>query len=869
MAVLWPPSGLLLAALLLAPRRRWAHVVLAALPAAVLASVLRGRAPPLALGYFAGNALEAVAGAWLVLRFAGPRPSPATVRGALALATLPAAAAGVIVLAVRVGQVLLAGGTLSGTLWMFWGGSSLGALVVAPLLLAFAAEPPPRRLPTPRQAAAVGGLCAALALGLVAFARYGATPWPHEVVLVPPLVWATFRFGVRGATAAVAVTAVAVARLHPPDPSPIPAASAQVFLALVVVTVLFVTAASEERRRATADLARSRDLLESFFAQSPTGMFIKDERHRARVLSRNLVALLGARVEELLDLRVDEMFPGPFGEELLDLERAAVARGAPTEKEIRLGDRTFLDVVFPIPRAEGPPYVGGLAVEVTDRVRAEAALRASEERLRLIEAALDQASDAVWILEHDGRVLWANAAQARFAGVPKERLVGASLLDLVPGLDAEAWRRRWEETAARGVATREETLQAADGRLVPAEVASAVVEVGGRRYHVSSARDVSDRRRAEAAARLAGIGTLAAGDAHEINNPLAYVVSNLAWLHEQLAGGDGTAPASREEALRVVEDAQDGAVRVRGIVQHLRLFARPDETVGPVDVRAAARSAIILAQNELARHAALVTRFGDLPPVLGNENRLAQVFLHLLTNATHAIPAGRADRETIVVDVRAADGGERVIAEVSDTGRGIAPEIRERIFEPFFTTKAVGAGSGLGLFVCHGIVSGMGGRIEVESTPGSGSTFRVVLPAAKDVRPAAERAPPAGESARRGRVLVLDDDERVAWALRRVLHRQHDVDVSNDPRAALERVRAGESWDVVFCDLMMPGMTGMDWFDEVCRSAPALAARVVFMTGGAFTDAAREFLARVENARVEKPFAPDEIRALVSERVRE
>jgi nitrogen-specific signal transduction histidine kinase/CheY-like chemotaxis protein len=395
-------------------------------------------------------------------------------------------------------------------------------------------------------------------------------------------------------------------------------------------------------------------------------------------------------------------------------------------------------------------------------------------------------------------------------------------------------------------------------------VVAATIEFGGRRYVVYSVRDVSDRRHAEAAARLAGIGTLAAGVAHEINNPLAYVLANLAWLREELGKEQALPPA---ELRKVVEEAHDGAARVRDIVQSLRLFARPDETVGPVDVGAAARSAITLARNEIRHRAALVSRLPDVPPVLGNENRLAQVFLNLLTNAAQAIPAGHADRNEIRIEIR--PGGDRtVVAEVSDTGGGIPDEARAHLFEPFFTTKAVGAGMGLGLFVCHGIVAGMGGRIEVESRAGAGATFRLVLPAAPEVSGSVEPpAAPAPAPGRRGRILVLDDDERVATALRRILERDHDVDVATDPRAALERVRGGESWDVVFCDLMMPEMSGMDWFEEARRAAPDLGARVVFVTGGAFTDAAREFLERVPNARMEKPFTPDEVRAVVAERL--
>jgi PAS domain S-box-containing protein len=868
-AVWWPPSGLYLAALLLLPRRRWPLAAAAILPAAVLGSLLSGRPAGLALWFFLGNTLEAAAGAWLVARSTGPGPSPSTVRGAVALTLLPPLAAGGMMVALRGVQVLALGGEFSRSLWMFWGGSSLGAVLVAPLLLAWLEPRPPggrRRGAVAETSALIASLV--LAVGLVA--NRAEAPWAHEVVLVPPLLWAAIRFGPRGATLALVATALAVGLLPRaasgtagPAGISTTAPGLQFFLAALVVTVLLVAAASEERARAARELARSRDLLGSFFANVPTGLFVKDETHRAVVLSPHFASLLGAPLEPLLGKTVAETVPPPLGEELLALEKAAIERAVPVQREIRLGDRTFLDLAFPIPRAEGAPYVGGLALEVTDRVRAEEALRRSEERLRLLEAAIDQASDAVNVLEADGRIVWMNAAHARLLGRPKERLLGRSLLEVAPGIDPGDFRRRLDEVARRRVSVIDYPIRTADGRLAPGEVVAAAIDFGGRRYFVYSIRDVSDRRHAEAAARLAGIGTLAAGVAHELNNPLAYVLSNLSWLRERLAGAEAPAPA---EIRKVIDEAHDGATRVRDIVHNLRLFARPDERVGPVDVAAAARSAVTLAQNEIRHRAALVTRLGDVPPVLGNENRLAQVFLNLLTNAAQAIGDGHADRNEIRLEVRPGDAGG-VVAEVSDTGPGIPEEVRAHLFEPFFTTKAVGEGMGLGLFVCHGIVAGMGGRIEVESRPAAGSTFRLVLPAAEAPPRIETVEPPAPRPARRGRILVLDDDERVAAALRRILERDHDVEVATDARGVLERLRAGEAWDVVFCDLMMPDMSGMEWFEEARRASPALAPRVVFVTGGAFTDAARQFLAGVPNARIDKPFTPDEVRAAAAARL--
>jgi CheY-like chemotaxis protein len=203
--------------------------------------------------------------------------------------------------------------------------------------------------------------------------------------------------------------------------------------------------------------------------------------------------------------------------------------------------------------------------------------------------------------------------------------------------------------------------------------------------------------------------------------------------------------------------------------------------------------------------------------------------------------------------------------EITDTGGGIAPEVLPRIFDPFFTTKPVGVGTGLGLSICHGIVSGLGGEIQVDSVPRRGSTFRVLLPAASPAQRAASPAPsPGAAPERRGRILVVDDEPLVGRAVTRILS-QHEVVHRTSARAALADVAEGaERFDLVLCDLMMPEMTGMDLHARLRALAPALADRTIFLTGGAFTGGAREFLDRVPNARIEKPFDPETLRGLVA-----
>jgi nitrogen-specific signal transduction histidine kinase/CheY-like chemotaxis protein len=395
--------------------------------------------------------------------------------------------------------------------------------------------------------------------------------------------------------------------------------------------------------------------------------------------------------------------------------------------------------------------------------------------------------------------------------------------------------------------------------------ASALRDDGGSfRFALAVVEDVTEKKRLEAqlmlADRMASVGTLAAGVAHEINNPLAFILANLEFALAELRGTSVDA-----DIPRALSEARDGGLRVREIVRDLKAFSRADaEEREAVDLRRVLQSALGLAQNEIRHRARLEVEVGDVPKVVGSEHRLGQVLLNLLINAAQSIPEGHANDHVVrAVTATAPDG--RASVTVSDTGSGIPAEVLPRIFDPFFTTKPVGVGTGLGLSICHGIVSGLGGEILVESTPGKGSRFTVLLPRAPDdARPASpEPARPAAPP-RRGRILIVDDEALVGRAVTRILSQQHEVVARTSARAALDDVAAGQTFDLVLCDLMMPDMTGMELHARLREVAPALADRTVFLTGGAFTPTAREFLARVRNARIEKPFEPDQLRALVA-----
>jgi CheY-like chemotaxis protein/two-component sensor histidine kinase len=371
------------------------------------------------------------------------------------------------------------------------------------------------------------------------------------------------------------------------------------------------------------------------------------------------------------------------------------------------------------------------------------------------------------------------------------------------------------------------------------------------------------------------MGTLAAGVAHEINNPLAYVVASLEQLEEQLrAAPTGLSAGAMQETLEVLSEAREGAGRVRQIVRDLKTFSRADEgRLERIEVQPLIESAINMARNELKHRARLVTVFGRVPPVLANGSKLVQVFLNLLINAAQAIPAGRVEKNEVRVTT-STDAEGRARIEVRDTGTGVPAQLAARIFEPFVTSKRLSEGTGLGLSICREVVTALGGEIGFEGAPGGGTTFRVTLPAAapatattpSPARPPA-KPPAADPSGRRGRVAIVDDEAGIRRAVGRSLANAHDVVLFESARVLADQVAAGERFDVILCDLMMPDMTGMELHQVLRSRVPEQADAMIFMTGGTFTPESRAFLEAVPNPRVEKPFEIAALRTLIRSRI--
>lgn len=399
-------------------------------------------------------------------------------------------------------------------------------------------------------------------------------------------------------------------------------------------------------------------------------------------------------------------------------------------------------------------------------------------------------------------------------------------------------------------------------------------------------RDAAERREKKKlkeellfADRMATVGTLAAGVAHEVNNPLSAVIANVDCALDALKEFEAEARASTARAdtdslgLRwdlvrdPLIDAREAGTKIRDIVRDLKLFSRPGrDGQGAVSLARVLDSAARMAWVEVRYRVRLVKEYADAPLVEGNGGRLGQVFLNLILNAAHAISEGAVEKNEIRLVTGETDG--RAFAEVRDTGPGISPDVIGKIWDPFFSTRSVGQGTGLGLSISRSIVTGLRGEISVKSEVGRGTVFRVVLPGAHEREVPAPLPSVAPVVTRRARLLVVDDEENVARAIRRVLASEHDVATVTGGAEALRLLKASEPFDVILCDLMMPDVSGMALYNDLAQTAPDLTKRIIFMTGGIFTSAARAFLDRVANPRIEKPFDYANLRHLVASIVR-
>lgn len=507
-------------------------------------------------------------------------------------------------------------------------------------------------------------------------------------------------------------------------------------------------------------------------------------------VNQRLANMLGYSTAEIVGKSLYDFIPAEYCERAGVLLKRASLNTAQEESEgairQRSGEITWVFIKTNCIHDAAGATIGMLAMitDATPKMAADRALRSSEAEYRQI---VESTTDGIIKIDRAGRIVFVNARLAEIVGYTPAELVGAALLTIVAPSQHAAVQQSLKDREKGRIAAFDTFYRHKSGAEIAVSIAGAPLhdEFGTLIGVLGVVRAVTERKKLQAqlivSDRMASVGTLAAGVAHEINNPLSAVIANLEFVDEGVA------------------------------------------------------------RFEIRHRVELVKFLGTVPDVNVNEARLGQVFLNLIVNAAQSIPVGQQGRHEIHIETYQSDSS--VIIEIGDTGCGMSPETIERIFDAFYTTKTVGAGTGLGLAICQRIVTDMGGLLTVTSALGAGSTFRVSIPITDEARTETAASPLAELRHSGGRILVVDDEDTIGRVALRSLGDDYDILVATRAWAALALIESGQTFDLILCDLMMPSLTGIDLYKTLLAEAPAQAPRMLFMSGGAFTEEARHFTA--------------------------
>ncbi len=498
---------------------------------------------------------------------------------------------------------------------------------------------------------------------------------------------------------------------------------------------------------------------------------------------------------------------------------------------------------------------------------AEAALRASEETARSLERAqhdmqgiLDKSPEAI-LIQRDGKIAYMNPAFLDCLRIDEDDAIGQPVQTL--SLDGKSLPMTRTQAM----------LKRTDGQAVLMQLSEpALVQYQGHSSSLVMGRDITEKdselqAKLVLADRMAAVGVLASGVAHEINNPMAYVLGNLEVLDADLnALTPGMKDEHRTELRELIADCLHGGRRVGEIVKELRIIAHPEDSELAGDLCQAIKSAERMASNHIRHKSSsmVVSIPDDVPTVAASTARLSQVFLNLLINAAQSLDA-RDSRNQITVTARVAKSATAIEVEVRDTGSGMTPESQRRLFEPFFTTKDVGEGSGLGLYFCRNEMARIGGTIGFESEVGVGSSFRVTIPIAEGTDREKVSVSSHVTPSKLG-VLIIDDEPLVARSLGRLLV-GHDVSIARTAAEAFELLDK-KDFDIIFCDLMMPEVSGAELYEQVTTKRSELSERFVFITGGSFSPGNDAMLEKRTNQVLYKPFTKVALEAVLANATR-
>jgi PAS domain S-box-containing protein len=629
-----------------------------------------------------------------------------------------------------------------------------------------------------------------------------------------------------------------------------------------------------ERARVQEQLENSEARLQQILNNATAVIYVKDTEGRILFVNKQWERLFHIRQTDAVGKTEREMLPKTIAQAFRRNDLLVLERNEPMEFEetapLDDGVHTYISIKFPLHDASGTAYaVCGISTDITERKRSDEAVRVSEASYRAI---FDAAEDAFFVTDLEtAAIVDANPKACAAFGFTREELQGVEVGTLSSGeppyTKSEAMRQ-----FSRAVAGEQIHLEwqgkRKDGSLPWFEVFAKRMAIGGQDRILVLARDITEKKRAaEELARqreslhqrekLAALGSLLAGVAHELNNPLSVVVARAVLLEEQ---GDSATQVAAQKIRTAAE-------RCARIVRTFLAMARQQQPErGPVAINDVVSAALDIAAYPIRTSSIELTQdlSEHIPPILADADQLHQVMLNLIINAQQSLQERPAPRRLHVTTCF--DSFVRVVCiNVIDNGPGIPEHLRARVFEPYFTTKPMGTGTGVGLAVSLGIVEAHGGTLTVTSPVEGGAVFTILLP----VGPVNAASPDPGRLAKASTaqrsILIVDDEADIRDTLSEILTNEcHRVVAVGSGREALERMSA-EQYDVILTDMRMPDLDGRELYSQIEERWPDQAERVVFVTGDTLASALREFVAKSGRPVIEKPFVPSDVRRVIDE----
>jgi PAS domain S-box-containing protein len=867
--LVWPASGVAVAALLLLGDRMVIGVALGAF----LANATTSAPLPVAVAAAVGNSLEALAASLLLRKLTDFNPRLQRVRDVFSLTLL-----GAILPPLLAATIGSAGLTLTGQVpraellrtWLTWAaGDAIGILLITPLILAWCTRKLDR--PSLRRAAELAAM--SISTLLVSVLLFGGVipdraTAPLAFVVYPLLLWAALRFGQRGATTGALVASLIATIWTTRGFGPFARESLgeslvylNSFIGVATLTGLTVAAAMSERRRATAVAREGESRLRTIMDNLPASVWTTDAWLRITSSQGALLESLGVQAQDQVGTTVMDRTPDPDSATVVAHQRAL--RGESRDYRITRKGRSFHGHVEPLRSATGE-ITGtiGMAIDVSEQ----------EATARRYRDLVEQAPVGIYRAAANGKFLEVNDALVVMLGYP----TAADLLAVHPATDVYADPREF----GRQIETRRST-----GKVDPTEVRwrrwdgrIISVHLRGRPFQDSEGReaefemiaeDVTERRALEGqllhAQKMEAVGRLAGGVAHDFNNVLTVILGGVHFLRKDLVADP--------DLSAMLNEIEHAAERAQGLTHQLLAFSRRQMLAPKVlDLNALVGSVESMLRRLIGEDVELHVAFGaGVHAVKADPGQLEQAIVNLVVNARDAMPdGGRVTLETRNVQLPARPGGDGdvsaggpyVLLAVVDTGSGMSPEVRAHVFEPFFTTKPRGKGTGLGLPMVYGIVKQSGGFVTVESEPGQGTAVSVFLPSA-GVRP--EAAPKAPEPPSRidgnETILLAEDDDGVRHWIHNALQGQGYTVFAC--RHGKEALGIAEHYDgpiqLLLTDVVMPGMNGRELADRLVASRPK--TRILYMSGYTEEALGRSGVGSVAEDRgfLQKPFTPREL----------